>query len=53
MKGEMKVIGFEKSQQSEYSCSIFLRLPGLGCVVAGVTEEQKTVLLRLLVLVTG
>ena len=41
MKGEMKAIGFEKSRQSEYSCSIFLRLPGLGCVVAGVTRRTE------------
>jgi hypothetical protein len=49
MKGEMKVIGFEKSRQSEYSYSILLRLSGRGCVEAGAsrrTEGGSTALVR-------
>ena len=41
MKAEMKVMGFEKSRQSEYSCSIFLRLSGRGCIEAGVSRRTE------------
>jgi len=41
MKAEMKVMGFEKSRQSEYSCSIFLRLSGRGCVEAGARRRAE------------
>jgi hypothetical protein len=49
MKGQMKVIGFEKSRQSEKSRSIFLRLSGREFVEAGVsrrTEDGSAALVR-------